>query len=143
MDKQKTKRRPNKSTAALVLAILQNDQRPHRAYELMERLRGNGVSAPTTIYRALDQLISAGSVHRLASLNAYVACRGGQCRENAGAVFAICEDCGDVEEISDTSVATAAVAWAKTSTFSINAMTFELRGTCRTCGNSANNDARD
>ena len=141
MDKQKAKRRPLSSTASLVLKILRDDRRPYSAYELKDKLRNDGVAAPVTIYRALDRLMAEGNVHRLESLNAYIACTHKHCEESSGAVFAICDDCGGVEEVSDTSVTAAAIQWAKSNTFELNAVTFELRGTCGTCRVDAESSA--
>ena len=64
-------------TAALIAAELANAYKPLTAYEILEKLRPKGVSAPTTVYRALDKLVASAKVHRIESLNAFVACRGG------------------------------------------------------------------
>ena len=48
----------------------------HSAYDLLDELRGKYPKiAPPTVYRALAALIESGQVHRLESLNAYVACQ--------------------------------------------------------------------
>lgn len=127
------KRRSLESTASVVLAALQQDQRPYSAYELIDRLQGTGITAPPTVYRALEQLIASGRVHRLESLNAYVACSRGHCREKSDAVFAICDDCGSVDELADTSVLVAAADWAKKNAFALREVAFELRGRCVSC----------
>lgn len=89
--------------------------------------------APATVYRALHRLIEIGHVHRLESLNAYVACTHGQCQEHSSTMFAICNECGNVEELADPSVTAPAVKWAKANTFVLNSITFELRGICESC----------
>jgi len=118
---------------AIVLAALRADPRPRTAYELIEQLREQGITAPPTVYRALNRLISLGHAHRLESLNAYVACQHGHGAAKGNAAFAICNDCGQVEEIREPTAMTGIRAWAQTSRFSINSITFELHGTCRTC----------
>lgn len=133
LNKHRSKRKPHNSNAKLVLSALQEDPRPHSAYELVDKLRDAGISAPATVYRALGRLIDAGSVHRLESLNAYVACTGGHCQEDCDAAFAICDDCGSVEELADAAVVKAAAAWAKNNTFMLSATTLELRGVCKAC----------
>ena len=130
---QSAKKKPGNANASLVLSALQKDQRPFTAYELIDRLRDAGITAPATVYRALDRLIASGSVHRLESLNAYVACAHGRCHENNDAAFAICDDCGRVEELADASVTNAAASWAKKNTFTLSAATLELRGVCKSC----------
>lgn len=137
LDKQRSKRKPLNANASLILKALQQDQRPHSAYQLIDKLRDVGISAPPTVYRALDQLIATGNVHRLESLNAYVACARGHCQESFDAAFAICADCGSVEELADTSVAKAAANWAKKNKFALSATTLELRGVCEACRTSA------
>lgn len=133
LGKQRSRVKPRHTNAKLVLSALQQDQRPHSAYELVDKLRDVGISAPVTVYRALEQLIDAGRVHRLESLNAYVACTHGHCQENTDAAFAICDDCGSVEELADASVTKAAATWARKNRFTLNSTTLELRGVCQAC----------
>lgn len=141
MNKQRTKRRSLNSTALLVLEALRSDQRAFSAYELMDKLRGDGVAAPATVYRALERLIASGSVHRLETLNAYIACTHQHSEANSGAAFAICDECGRVNEFSENSVGVAAANWARTNSFALGDITFELRGTCRACRTDAVTDA--
>lgn len=119
---------------ALVLGALRAQRRPHSAYELIDELRSHGVSAPATVYRALQRLIKLGLAHRLESLNAFVACADGEhCAAARSVVFAICDECGRVEEISEIDVTPSVGKWTKTSGFTVRSMTFELRGQCRAC----------
>jgi Fur family zinc uptake transcriptional regulator len=76
----------------LVLEELSSAARPLKAYELLEKLRDKGVNAPMTVYRALDGLMAAGRVKKIASLNAFLA------TASAGAAFMICSDCGAAVE---------------------------------------------
>lgn len=122
------------SKEALVLKALRAEPRSHTAYELIDELRTYGVYAPATVYRALQRLIKLGLAHRLESLNAFVACADGEhCAAAQRIVFAICDDCGRVEEISDIDVSQSVDNWTKTSRFSVQSMTFELRGQCHAC----------
>ena len=57
-----------------VLERLEASSGPLSAYTLLDQLRENGFRAPLQVYRALDTLIKGGFVHRLESLNAFVAC---------------------------------------------------------------------
>ena len=81
-----------------------------RNYAESLRLRPMGISAPPTVYRALGQLTARGLVHRLESLNAFVACA--HPRHGEGTAFAICGDCGVVEEFVDSDVSAALGALA-------------------------------
>lgn len=95
--------------ATNILGALSAASRPLSAYDLLDRLRPTGVAAPLTVYRALNKLIASGKVHRIESLNAFVACRTGEHHQHqceAGETssgprsvgFAICDQCGQVEE---------------------------------------------
>ena len=59
---------------SLVFETLQRADQPISAYTILDRLRDHGFRAPLQVYRALDKLVEAGLVHRLESLNAFVAC---------------------------------------------------------------------
>jgi Fur family transcriptional regulator, zinc uptake regulator len=120
------------SNHELVLTVLQKTGKPLTAYELLDRLRSHGVSAPPTVYRALDRLIEDGRVHRLESLNAFVACAHPQ--HGGAAVFSICHSCGTVEEMSDASLDRRIATLAKSAKFHLVQAVLELRGRCRNCG---------
>jgi len=115
-----------------VLAVLQAEARPLSAYELLNQLQLSGIKAPPTVYRALNQLIDEGRVHRLESINAYVAC----CRRHhQGMVaFAICRECGTVSEFESADVVHGIQEWADDSGFQVARSTVELHGRCADCG---------
>ena len=85
---------------------------------------------PPTVYRALEFLEQAGLVHRIASLNAFVAC------DSAGAAhaaaFLICDCCGSAQEFDPGEVRPASSA-AKAEGFTPRAITLEVRGRCAAC----------
>jgi Fur family transcriptional regulator, zinc uptake regulator len=59
---------------ALVLDVLSRAEQPMSAYTILDKLRDNGFRAPLQVYRALEKLLDFGLVHRLESLNSFVAC---------------------------------------------------------------------
>lgn len=59
-----------------VLHYLQQQDRPISAYNILEGLRSDGVTASTTVYRALEKLLNVGRTHRAESLNAWKVCCG-------------------------------------------------------------------
>lgn len=140
LDKQKAERRPLNATAALVLETLRKDQRPLSAYDLMDKLRDSGIRAPNTVYRALNRLMADSSVHRLETLNAYVACTQSNFDQDCDPIFAICDNCGNVEEFAAASVTASVNKWAKAKDFALNSITVELRGTCGKCHVGANSE---
>ena len=70
------------------------------AYAILDAVQNARITAPTTVYRALSRLIADGAVHRLESLNAYVACSDLP-HLHGSSVFAICRDCGHVDELAE------------------------------------------
>lgn len=120
---------------ALVLEKLGNAEGPLSAYTLLDRLREDGFRAPLQVYRALDRLTKAGLVHRLESLNAFVACCGGHGHGHAGGMtaFAICEKCGQVAEFSDERMEGRLEEWVGGTGFRPSRAVIEFRGVCAEC----------
>lgn len=118
---------------SLVMGALTDSEGPLSAYTILDRLRDDGFRAPLQVYRALDQLIASGMVHRLESLNAFVACRDDGCSDHGQTVFMICEACGNVSEISDTTLTRRLKALAAKARFGLKKATIELRGICQNC----------
>ena len=82
---------------AEVLAVLDRRGCPMSAYGILRQMREtNPNMAPPTIYRALAALRERGYVHRVESLNAFIASRGGPTPQ--ASILSICDDCGSVEE---------------------------------------------
>ena len=121
---------------SLVLSVLKQAAAPRSAYDILDGLRGEGMRAPLQIYRALDKLMEKGLVHRLESLNAFVACSDPHdhgTHAHGVTAFAICEDCGAVSEFHDDVIETRLTAWQKTQHFKPEKTTIEIRGHCRAC----------
>lgn len=105
---------------------------PMTAYEVLDVVRPHGISAPPTVYRALNRLIEEGLAHRLESINAYVACIEPH-RHHDSAIFAICDDCGSIEELFDPPGLKRLRAKAAERSFSVNRTTIEMKGQCAAC----------
>ena len=76
---------------------------PVGAYRLLEAMQDKGTRVmPPTVYRALNFLQGKGLVHRIESLNAFVACTHSDHAHEGQ--FLICSDCGKSEELADESV---------------------------------------
>ena len=118
---------------SLVFGALSRADGPLSAYTILDQLRDDGLRAPLQVYRALDKLVETGLVHRLESLNAFVACRHPGCDSHETIAFAICETCGKVAEISDESLESRLRELAGESGFAINRAVVELRGLCAAC----------
>lgn len=117
----------------LVFDALTEAREPLSAYTILDRLREAGFRAPLQVYRALDKLLDRGLVHRLESLNAFVACSHPACEGHAAMGFAICESCGKVSEFSQKGVEALLQEWAEGAGFAAKKTTIELRGECAEC----------
>ncbi len=117
---------------SMVMGELSKADRPLGAYMILDQLRDHGFRAPHQVYRALDRLVEFGLVHKLESLNAFVACRDPGC-ETHKMTFMICETCGQVSEITDERFAEQLTKLARDAQFALTKTTIELRGTCRAC----------
>ncbi len=117
----------------LVLDTLSHADGPLSAYTILDRLRDAGFRAPLQVYRALEKLTGMGLVHRLESLNAFVACAHPHCHGGGMIAFAICEKCGQVDEFSDEVVVERLSSWAGEHGFHAHKTAIELRGTCARC----------
>jgi len=117
----------------LVFGSLSESDGPLTAYAILDLLRDSGFRAPLQVYRALDKLVEYGLVHRLESLNAFVACSHKGCSGHGTAAFAICEKCGLVSEFTPDRAIKALQSWTRDEGFHLNRTTIELRGTCRAC----------
>jgi Fur family zinc uptake transcriptional regulator len=118
-----------------VLEIVASRHGAMGAYQIIDSLAGSGRRpAPMTVYRALEFLIEHGLVHRLASRNAFVACRHPG-RMHA-AQFLMCRGCGVVGEISDDGLVAAVVARAEGEGFAAQTPLIEIEGLCRQCERS-------
>ena len=115
-----------------VLEILLERHVPVGAYDILARLAQEGrPTAPVAVYRALDFLKDQGLAHRLASLNAFVACaRPGSAH---GAQFLICDGCQKVAEIDDRSIGRAISGAAAEVGFAVDRPIIEIGGRCPAC----------
>ena len=121
-----------------VLRYLQQQDRPLSAYDIMEGLRPDGVTASTTVYRALEKLLNAGRVHRIESLNAWMVCCGGH--DHQTPVFSICDDCGTVTEHIDSDFNHSIAVLSKKTGFEPNHSVLEIHGRCGDCNTSMPNN---
>ncbi|MEL7543823.1 MAG: Fur family transcriptional regulator [Pseudomonadota bacterium] len=118
---------------SLVYGALDRADGPLTAYTILDQLRDEGLRAPPQVYRSLERLINLGMVHRLETLNAFVACRHPSCEDHAHAVFMICEACDHVAEIGDSPLTKSLNRVARGYDFQLSKAVVELHGTCAAC----------
>lgn len=130
---------------AKVLGLIARQGKPIKAYDLLEQLRVDnaradknadeesaGVAAPPTIYRALDFLLANGFIHKLESVNAFVACHHPSTAQHS-VPFLICDRCHSAVELEDMDVVAALDERARALGFMPQAQTLEVHGICARC----------
>jgi Fur family transcriptional regulator, zinc uptake regulator len=118
-----------------VIALLSGSSKPLSAYEILDKLRPEGIKAPPTVYRALEALIERGLVHRIESLNAFVACHDDDDHDhhNHSAQFAVCRSCGSVTELHDQRITELLSELSNKLHFHVEREMLELLGQCQQC----------
>jgi Fur family zinc uptake transcriptional regulator len=115
-----------------VLTLVWDSHKPIGAYDILEMLSKEGKrAAPPTVYRALEFLIEAGLVHRLASLNAFIGCPDPE-RSHAGQ-FLICNRCRGVAELDDLELEGLIGGKAAQQGFKAHHQVLEIEGVCQRC----------
>lgn len=117
---------------ARVLEILLESHRAMGAYEILDRLKTDGMgSQPPVVYRALEFLVAHGFVHKLERLNAFAAC----CQPDLShePIFMICEECQQVAETPLGRLATQIDRSADVLGFQVTSRVVEITGRCPAC----------
>ena len=130
-----------------VLEFLLHAGMPVKAYDILDALRHSTPKAlpPTSIYRALDYLQHQGLVHKVGSLNAYVACAqtcahtsAESCattssQRHAPVFMLVCPECRKSREISDPALYQTIFTTMQRQGFQLQGDTVELTGICPGC----------
>ena len=114
-----------------ILTCLRQAMEPMSAYAILDRVRNAGISHPPTVYRALNDLMQKGMVHRLQSRSAFVACDHGAC--DGKLAFAICRRCDKVVEIPLSDEDQAGLLGLAPDEISPEQGTLEIAGLCVAC----------
>jgi Fur family transcriptional regulator, zinc uptake regulator len=133
---------------ARVLGLIACQGKPIKAYDLLDQLRADneraaksadedsaGAAAPPTVYRALDFLLANGFIHKLESVNAFVACHHPSTAQHS-VPFLICDRCHSAVELEDRDVVSALDERARALGFVPQAQTLEVHGICARCAQS-------
>lgn len=128
-----------------VLQLILGHTEVVKAYDLLSALKNSPYSAkPPTVYRALEFLQEHDLVHRIESMNGYIACGAehwNDCQtqhdhQHTGH-FLICVDCHAVEEKHWPDVDHAIDNHLLPGTFTLQKRVLELKGTCADCQQKA------
>jgi len=142
---------------ARVLSLIAEHGKPIKAYDLLDRIRtdrgkadrsrtersgadtgasddedGAGTAAPPTVYRALDFLLANGFIHKLESVNAFIACHHPNTAQHS-VPFLICDRCHSAVELEDERIVALLDEKARALGFVPQAQTLEVHGLCERC----------
>lgn len=117
------------ATRRAILEMLWQSHQPRKAYDLLAALSIKDTSAkPPTVYRALDFLLEMGLVHKVDSLNAFIACNSQHTHQ-----YLICQNCGTVADIHDEDLNTMVQEKADRHGFRMTSPIIEVKGICAGC----------
>ncbi|MBL1421367.1 MAG: transcriptional repressor [Alphaproteobacteria bacterium] len=112
-------------------ALLQSHQ-ASSAYEIVESVAKNGKRLQAVqVYRALETLIKMGIVHRIQSMNAYIACTSDEEHHNPQLLF--CSSCKRVAELTSPTISELISKTAEQTQFKLEYGLVELVGLCPEC----------
>lgn len=115
-----------------VIEIIASSTKPMTAYEILEKLgKVKHNPKPPTVYRAIEFWQESGFIHRIESLNAYVACEAGH--QHNGSQFMICDDCGTVIEKQLCELPESLKHHTFDDAFKPSRWYFEIHGLCKAC----------
>jgi Fur family zinc uptake transcriptional regulator len=115
-----------------VLERILNAGQPVGAYLLLAQIQGDREKiGPPTVYRALEFLLEQKLIHRIESLNAYIACIDADHPHESQ--FVICTDCGSTEELHDDGIVESLRRHGRDLGYEISRQIVELRGLCAHC----------
>lgn len=90
-----------KPSVELVLSLLKKSKDPLTAYAILAKLKKSGVNSAPIVYRALENLVESGKIHKIKELGAFVACDCAEDHHHQVSILTVCGDCKKVEELHD------------------------------------------
>ncbi len=114
-----------------VYDCIKNATTPPGAYDLLDQLRSQGFRAPSQMYRALHRLLELGLIHKVESLNAFIACH--QNHQFGSSILAVCDSCGSVEELSSVEFVEQIKVLGTRYEFKARELAVEIKGQCSGC----------
>lgn len=117
-----------------VLELIYRNGKAVKAYELIRLISTEEKDAkPPTVYRTLDFLLKTGLIHRVAAIDAFMACHHPHHHE--ASQILICGQCGDVQEREGGGFDKALRDLSKANSFRPLSHTIEIQGLCAHCQN--------
>ncbi len=123
--------KPQTPRQQLIYDYLRQKQTAQSAYDILDEFRSHGFRAPSQIYRVLNKLLEYGLVHKVESLNGYIACK--QQHEIGKSTVAICNNCGLVKEIPTPDFVDDFENYNGWDGFTPHELAVEVKGRCSLC----------
>ena len=118
----------------LVLRFLLEASGPVKAYDMVETARLEGVKlTPASIYRVLDHLQATGLVHKVNSINSFVACSHEESGSSHHPLILVCPDCRKATEINDSDLSEALFSRLASLGHEVAEGSVEIHGLCGLC----------
>ena len=115
-----------------ILRLIWDNPKPSKAYDLLGEVSKMNYSAkPPTVYRALDFLLENGFIHKINTLNAYIACT--HTLKHDHCYFIICDKCDQVQECCDEAITETIEKTLSQNRFSHKEIALEISGSCDDC----------
>ena len=114
-----------------VMGALAKAGRPLSAYDILESAGSETLRAPVQVYRSLKRLETTGRVHRIETLNAFVACHAASSDLHRPG-FVICRSCKATREFHDPRIGDVALS-AAGEAFRVDGVSLEIFGQCGPC----------
>lgn len=115
------------------LEVIAASKKPMTAYDVLDALSKHlQKPQPPTAYRALEFLQKHGFIHRIESLNSYIACC--ENHKHHGSQFMVCNSCGAAEEIHLCSIPKTLQEQTDKNRFTPSHWNVEIHGKCGKCG---------
>lgn len=123
--------KPQTPRQQLIYDYLREKKTAQSAYDILDEFRVHGFRAPSQIYRVLNKLLEFGLIHKVESLNAYIACE--QEHKIGQSIVAICNSCGVVKEIPTANFADQFENFDGLEDFTPEGLAVEVKGLCSIC----------
>lgn len=116
-----------------ILFLLWQHDKPLKAYEILEQLRGVKLNVkPPTVYRVLDYFVNSGLVHKIESIQSYMLCHKPQQRLPLE-ILMVCDHCHEVQESYEEDLHHLITRLAVKNHFQPANNGIEIRGVCEKC----------
>lgn len=125
-------RRKARELDGQIVALLNHASRPLSAYDMVRNLQSAKPITPTIVFRALARLLNDHAICRIETRSAYMMA------PSQPGILMLCETCGDCVVGPNSDVIEALNTLAVKAGFRPSAHIVEVRGMCRICAASLN-----